>query len=207
MVSRRVLFSHRCCLTSISPIFRNQLQGSMVMLTNWTFYCDAHLGRKWKRVSTNTLLSWWITVVFVDNKRLVFQQAPKYLGVRLDRMLTSSNTLKTWQESLHLESRSSVVLLVQPGEPLSKHYGSPCKPWYSPQLNSVPMYGAEAHSRRTLTSQSTSLYDPIWLCEADTCVSAPCLSRDIQCRRKAESNHPRFGSETRLAHAARHDKE
>ena len=25
--------------------------------------------------------------VFVDNKRLVFQQAPKYLGVRLDRML------------------------------------------------------------------------------------------------------------------------
>ena len=32
--------------------------------------------------------------VFVDNKSLVFQQAPKYLGVRLDRMLTSSNTLK-----------------------------------------------------------------------------------------------------------------
>ena len=25
--------------------------------------------------------------VFVDNKRLMFQQAPKYLGVRLDRML------------------------------------------------------------------------------------------------------------------------
>ena len=52
--------------------------------------------------------------MFVHNKRLVFQQAPKYIGVRLDRMLTSSNTLKKWQERLHLESHSSVVLLVQP---------------------------------------------------------------------------------------------
>ena len=44
--------------------------------------------------------------VFVYNKRLVFQQAPKYLGVRLDRMLD----FKKWQERLHLESHSSVVL-------------------------------------------------------------------------------------------------
>ena len=32
--------------------------------------------------------------VFVDNKRLVFQQAPKYLGVRLDRMLNSKQHLE-----------------------------------------------------------------------------------------------------------------
>ena len=33
--------------------------------------------------------------VFVANKRLVFQQAPKYIGVRLDRMLNfKENTLK-----------------------------------------------------------------------------------------------------------------
>ena len=54
--------------------------------------------------------------MFVDNKRLVFQQAPKYLGVRLGRMLTSSNTLKKWQERLNIESHSSVVFLVQPVE-------------------------------------------------------------------------------------------
>ena len=28
--------------------------GSTVMLTIWPSYCDAHLGRKWKRVSTKT---------------------------------------------------------------------------------------------------------------------------------------------------------
>ena len=32
--------------------------------------------------------------VFVDNKRLVFQQAPKYLGVRLDRMLNFKQYLE-----------------------------------------------------------------------------------------------------------------
>ena len=32
--------------------------------------------------------------VFVDNKRLVWQQAPKYLGVRLDRMLNFKQHLK-----------------------------------------------------------------------------------------------------------------
>ena len=84
--------------------------------------------------------------VFVDNKRLVFQQDPKYLGVRLDRMLTSSNTLKKWQERLNIESHSSVVLLVQPVEPLPKHYGSPRKPWYSLQLNMVSPSGTEAHT-------------------------------------------------------------
>ena len=39
---------------SISAIFRKQLQGSTVMLTTCPSHCDAHLGRKWKRVSTKT---------------------------------------------------------------------------------------------------------------------------------------------------------
>ena len=39
---------------------------------------------------------------------------------------------------LHLVSHSSDVLVVQPGEPLTNHYGSPSKPWYSPQLNTLP---------------------------------------------------------------------
>ena len=37
-------------------------------------------------------------------------------------------------------------LLVQPGEPLPKHCVSPRKPWYSLQLNTVPLSGAEAHT-------------------------------------------------------------
>ena len=36
----------------------------------------------------------WELDVFVDNKRLVFQQAPKYLGVRLDRMLNFKQHLE-----------------------------------------------------------------------------------------------------------------
>ena len=37
--------------------------------------------------------------VFVDNKRLVFQQAPKYLGVRLDRMLNFKQHLEEVAEN------------------------------------------------------------------------------------------------------------
>ena len=33
---------------------RKQHLGSTVMLTTWPSYCEAHLGRKWKRVSTKT---------------------------------------------------------------------------------------------------------------------------------------------------------
>ena len=184
-----VPFSHWCCLTSISAIFRKQHLGSTVTLTIWPFYCDAHLGRKRKRVSTKTTilvdylrkwrpqLSIGKTVsaayhlnnreakrkldVFVDNKRLVFQQAPKYLGVCLDRMLNFKQHLdEVAGKVTSRESHSSVVLLVQPGEPLPKHYGSPRKPWYSPQLNTVLLPGAEAHTRRRLMSQSTALYGP-----------------------------------------------
>ena len=90
----------------------------------------------------------------------------------------ASNILKKWQSRSHLESHSPVVLLVQPGEPLPKHYGSPRKPWYSLQLDTAPMSGAEAHMLRRLTSSSTAT-DHIWLSQADTCVSAPYLSRDI----------------------------
>ena len=84
--------------------------------------------------------------VFVDNKSLVFQQAPKYHGVRLDRMLNCKQHLDEVAGKLQLEAHSSVVLLVQRGEPLPKHCGSPHKPWYSLQLNTVPLSGAEVHT-------------------------------------------------------------
>ena len=49
--------------------------------------------------------------VFVDNKRLVCQQAPKYLGVRIDRMLNFKQHLEEVAGKVHPESHSSVVLL------------------------------------------------------------------------------------------------
>ena len=115
MVSRRVPSSHRCCLTSISAIFRKQLQGSTVagdvaILLRHPSWKKMEEGlnkdmtilvdylRKWRiQLSIGKTISAAYHLnnrkakreldVFVDNKRLVFQQAPKYLGVRLDRML------------------------------------------------------------------------------------------------------------------------
>ena len=84
--------------------------------------------------------------VFVDNKRLVFQQAAKYLAVRLDRKLNFKQHLEDVAEKLHVEAHSSVVLLVQPGESMPKHCGSPHKPWYSLQLNTVPLSGEDVHT-------------------------------------------------------------
>ena len=45
--------------------------------------------------------------VFVDNKRLVFQQAPKYLGVRLDRMLNFKQHLE--EVAGKVTSRGSLI--------------------------------------------------------------------------------------------------
>ena len=59
-------------------------------------------------------------------------------------------------------------------------------------------------------SQSTALCGPYLVVSSRHCVPAPCLSRDSPCRPKAESSHPCLGtegSERRLAHPARHDKE
>ena len=43
-----------------------------------------------------------------------------------------------------------------------------------------------------------SLRTIIWLSQADSCVSDPCLSRDCPCRSKAERSHPRPGKESNL---------
>ena len=84
--------------------------------------------------------------VFVYNKRLVFQQAPKYLGVRVDRMLNFKQRLE--EVTGKVTSRVSLIrrLAGTTWGASAKHYRSPRKPWYSLQLNTVPMYGAEAHT-------------------------------------------------------------
>ena len=45
--------------------------------------------------------------VFVDNKRLVFQQAPKYLGVRMDRILNVRQHLE--EVAVKVTSRGSLI--------------------------------------------------------------------------------------------------
>ena len=78
--------------------------------------------------------------VFVDNKRLVCQQAPMYLGVRLDRMLNFRQHL----DEVAGKVTSSVALIRRlagtnwSGEPMPKQNGSPRNAWYSPQVNNLP---------------------------------------------------------------------
>ena len=98
--------------------------------------------------------------VCVDNKRMVFQQAPKYLGGRLDRMLNFKQHLE--EVAGKVTYRFSLIRRfagITWGASL-KHCGSPHKPWYSLQLNTVPLSGAETHRGRRLTSQSTALCGP-----------------------------------------------
>ena len=73
----------------------------------------------------------------------------------------------------------------------------------------APVWSRSPHVKKVDVAINSSLQTIIWLSQADTCVSAPCLTRDSPCRPKAESSHPRLGTEsneTRLEHPARHDK-
>ena len=66
--------------------------------------------------------------VFVDNKRLVFQQVPKYLGVRLGRMLNFMQNLE--KVAGKVTSRGSLIrrLAGTNWGASAKHCGSPRKP-------------------------------------------------------------------------------
>ena len=125
--------------------------------------------------------------------------------MRLDRMLNFKQHLEKLAGKV--TSRVSLIrrLAGTNWEPLPKHY----EPWYSLQLN-CSLSGAEAHTRRRLTSQSTALCGPYLVVSSRHLVSAPCLSRDNPCRPKAESSHPRIDTESRerrLVHSARHHNE
>ena len=84
--------------------------------------------------------------VFVDNKRLMFQQAPKYIGVRLDRMLNFKQHLEEVAGKVTSSVSRIRRLAGTTWGASAKHYGSPHKPWYSPQLNTVPLSGTEGHT-------------------------------------------------------------
>ena len=96
--------------------------------------------------------------MFVNNNmHLVFHQAPNYLGVRLDRMLNVEQHVE--EVTSKVTYRASLVRRLA-GTTWRKRLGSPHKPWYSLQLNTVPTSGAEAHMLGRLTSQPTALYEP-----------------------------------------------
>ena len=91
--------------------------------------------------------------VFVDNKRLVFQQASKNLGVRLDRMLNLKQHLE--EVTGKVTTRISLIrhiaaLLLQPGEPLPKKLRI--------STHAVVFPVAECC---------------VWLSQSDTCVQVP----------------------------------
>ena len=148
--------------------------------------------------------------VFVDNKRLVCQQAPKYLGVRLDRMLNFKQHL----EEVAGKVTSRVALIRRLA---GTTWGASAKTLristqalvFPAAEYCAPVWSRSPHVKKVDVAINSSA-DHIWLSQADACVPAPCLSRDSPCRPKAESSHPCLGtegSEIRLAHPARHDKE
>ena len=160
----------------ISAIFRKQLQGSTVnaddlaILLRRSSWKEMEEGlnndmtilvdylRKWrlqlsigKTVSAayhfNNREAKRELDVFVDNKRLVFQLAPKYLGVRLDRMLNFKQHIE--EVAGKVTSRVSLIRRLA-----GTTWGASAKTLristqalvYSLQLNTVPLSGAEAHT-------------------------------------------------------------
>ena len=85
--------------------------------------------------------------VFVDNKRMVFQQAPEYTGVRLDRMLNFKQHLE--EVTGKVTSRVSLIRRLD-----GTTWGASAKTLRISmqalilymQLNNVPLSGAEART-------------------------------------------------------------
>ena len=123
MVSRRVPFSHRCCLTSIIsdlPETTSRKYGyadDLAILLRHPSWTEMEEGlNKNMAILVDYLRKWRLQLsigktvsaayhpnnkeakreldVFVDDKRLVCQQAPRYLGVRLDRMMNFKQHLE-----------------------------------------------------------------------------------------------------------------
>ena len=100
--------------------------------------------------------------VFLDNNRLVFEQAPKYLGVRRDRMLNFKQHLE--EVAGKVTSRVSLIRRIA-----GTTWGASAKTlristqalvFPAAEFYYVPLSGAEAHTLRRLTSQSTALCGP-----------------------------------------------
>ena len=84
--------------------------------------------------------------VFVDNKRLMFQQAPKYLVIRLDRKLNFKQHLE--EVAAKVTSRVSLVrhLAGTTWGASAKTLRISTQPGYSLQLDTAPLSGPEAHT-------------------------------------------------------------
>lgn len=94
--------------------------------------------------------------VHVDDKRLDFQQAPKNLGVCLDRTLLFNQHL----DDARAKVTSRVSLIQRLASTTWGDFGNtlqiPPKPWSSQQLNIAPQSGVGAHMSKRLTEQLTT---------------------------------------------------
>ena len=167
--------SHQSYSTSTFTTCRIQHLPSTAMRTIWPSCFDAQHGRRWKMVSTETWASWQITSisgtfssawarqsaayhlsnrearreldVYVGNNRLKFQQAPKYLGVCVDRTLSYKQHLDEVKAKITARVSHSTPggfdLRSFPPDPTHIH-ASPCPNRTWPNI--VPLPGAEVHT-------------------------------------------------------------
>ena len=146
-----------------------------------------------------------------DNKRLVFQQAPKYRGVRLDRMLNFKQHLE--EVAGKVTSRVSLIRRLA-----GTTWGASTKTIristqamvFSAAEYCAPVWNRSPHVKKVDVTINSSLRTMLYGCIKPTpAFQLPVLAGIAPCRPKAEGSHPRLGtesSETRLAHPARHHK-
>ena len=146
--------------------------------------------------------------MFVDNKRLVFQQAPKYLGVRLDWMLNFKQHLE--EVAGKVTSRVSLIRRLA-----GTTCGASAKTLRISTQDLVipaaeycaPVWSRSPHVKKVDVAINSSLWTISGCLKPTLEFQLPVLAGIAPCGPKAESRHPRIGtesSEIRLEHHARH---
>ena len=128
--------------------------------------------------------------VFVDNKRLVFQQAPKYIGLRLDRMLKFKQYLKVAGK---VTSRVSLIrrLTGTTGGSSAKTLRISTQALVFPAAEyCAPVWSRSPHVKKVDVAINSSLRT-ITGCLKPTPVFQLRLSRSSPCRPKAKRTHLR----------------
>ena len=149
--------------------------------------------------------------MFVDNKRLVFQQAPKYLGVRLDRMLNFKQHL----EEVAGKVTSRVALIRRLA---GTTWGASAKTLristqalvFPAAEYCAPVWSRSPHVKKVDVAINSSLWTISGCLMPTPVFQLPVLAGIVPCGPKAESSHPHLGtesSEIRLEHNARHHNE
>ena len=115
--------------------------------------------------------------------------------------------LKKWQERSHLESHTSVVLLVQLGELRPKHPISTQALLFSAAEYSAPVWSRRPHVKKVDVAIKSSLRTISGCLKPTPVFRHHVLAGIAPAGVRPKSSHPRLGtecSETRLEHPARH---